>query len=436
MTSRAQEGEKSARGAKPEGFFQRIFSIFAGIGDPEAEKKKFLRSLAKELTRSRYKFYRPKGQEALPGLAKFFYEIYKLAAPAQLLLGNSAASGALRSFVIESYLSRRAARALGAPDRGLYRRARQDPLPRPGPGGDQARPHLLLRRLRRREEQADRRRLQHAPRLHQLRQLRLLLPPQEIRLGPPRAQLLATSPSSSPSTASTSSTTSRTSSRSSAPSTSRRDWALIFGALKDYKKIDIVPIEAWTKFVAAASELRKSVVLDQIVRHLKEDPFWDRKPRVPERAHRRALPPEAQDPDRDRHPAHHPGAAQLQDRRDRQPDLRHVRHPADEELHREGQRGLREEDARRLHAGPGHELPQGLPDGLLQEGHPRARRPPHHQGPVDRQPPVPAALRLLPRHHRRLGARSSSSTRSSPTRASSARACARPSPRPTATRTR
>jgi len=33
--------------------------------------------------------------------------------------------------------------------------------------------------------------------------------------------------------------------------------------------------------VPAALELRKSLVLDQMVRHIKEDPFWESKPRVP-----------------------------------------------------------------------------------------------------------------------------------------------------------
>ena len=88
-----------------EGIFQRIIAIFVGMSDPESEKKKLLRAIGKDLARSRYKFYRPKGQEALPGLAKFFYEIYKIVAPAQVLLGNAQTSGALRAFVIESFLT-------------------------------------------------------------------------------------------------------------------------------------------------------------------------------------------------------------------------------------------------------------------------------------------------------------------------------------------
>jgi len=45
--------------------------------------------------------------------------------------------------------------------------------------------------------------------------------------------------------------------------------------------VDIVQIETWSKFVAAAADLRKSMVLDKIVRHLKDDPFWESKPRRP-----------------------------------------------------------------------------------------------------------------------------------------------------------
>ncbi|HTX71553.1 MAG TPA: hypothetical protein VMC79_01895, partial [Rectinemataceae bacterium] len=99
-------GSGAAAGKGGGGLIQRLLGIFVGIVDPDAEKKKLLRVIAKDLSRSRYKFYRPKGQEALPGLAKFFYETYKITAPAQVLLGNASASGALRSFVIESFLSK------------------------------------------------------------------------------------------------------------------------------------------------------------------------------------------------------------------------------------------------------------------------------------------------------------------------------------------
>ena len=90
MASVGKGKEETEGGAKPSGVLQRIFSMFSGMGDPDAEKKKFLRIIAKELPRSRYKFYKPKGQEALPGLPRFFHEIYRITAPAQVLLGGSA----------------------------------------------------------------------------------------------------------------------------------------------------------------------------------------------------------------------------------------------------------------------------------------------------------------------------------------------------------
>ncbi|MCF7928813.1 MAG: DUF5312 domain-containing protein [Spirochaetales bacterium] len=88
-----------------ESFFQRIFSLFLGGGDPEKEKKRVLKELAKSLKRSKYKFYKPSGKEALPGLAKFVYEIYKVVGPAQVFLENAESSNVLKGMFIEQYLT-------------------------------------------------------------------------------------------------------------------------------------------------------------------------------------------------------------------------------------------------------------------------------------------------------------------------------------------
>ncbi|PKL05247.1 MAG: hypothetical protein CVV53_08520, partial [Spirochaetae bacterium HGW-Spirochaetae-9] len=90
--------------SSPSGFFQKILGLF-GMGSPDADKKRLLKNIGKDLSRSRYKFYKPKSAEALPGLARFFYETYKVIAPAQVMLTNAAQSGALKSFVIESFLT-------------------------------------------------------------------------------------------------------------------------------------------------------------------------------------------------------------------------------------------------------------------------------------------------------------------------------------------
>jgi len=89
----------------PEGFFKRILSILFRGSDPEKEKKRLLREIAKTLKKHRLKFYNPKGEEAQAGMAKFFYEIYKIISPAQVLLENAESSGALRSIIIDAFMS-------------------------------------------------------------------------------------------------------------------------------------------------------------------------------------------------------------------------------------------------------------------------------------------------------------------------------------------
>jgi len=58
----SQDDEPSASG-----FFQKILGMF-GMGDPDADKKRLVKNIGKDLSRSRYRFYKPKSSEALPGL--------------------------------------------------------------------------------------------------------------------------------------------------------------------------------------------------------------------------------------------------------------------------------------------------------------------------------------------------------------------------------
>jgi hypothetical protein len=279
MASQGNSG-RTASGAKNESFLQRILSIFVSIGDPNAEKKKYLRGVAKELSRSRYKFYKPKGQEALPGLAKFFYEIYKITANAQLVLSNSAASGALRSFVIESYLSPEQRELSERLTEGhIEERAKtlslaqvQEETKRDLTSffvvfdGEKSKQiddayntllefinfvnfdyYFLLKKF---DSGLPERSFSYKPKFEAINGEYVAEDLQDFLEVFGALDL-------------------------------ENDWTPIFSALKEYKKIDVVPLEAWNKFVAAASELRKSLVLDLIVRHVKEDPFWANKPRLP-----------------------------------------------------------------------------------------------------------------------------------------------------------
>lgn len=70
-------------------FFQNLISSLFGSNDPEALKKKQLKNIAKDLSKSKYHFYKYNGNLVDPSFAKFFYDIYKAIAPAQVLFQNA-----------------------------------------------------------------------------------------------------------------------------------------------------------------------------------------------------------------------------------------------------------------------------------------------------------------------------------------------------------
>jgi hypothetical protein len=278
MASKGETG--GGPGAQRPGFLGRLLGIFSGIGDPESEKKKFLRSIAKDLSRSRYKFYRPKDQEALPGLAKFFYEVYKVTAPAQVLLSNATSSGALRSFVIESYLSaeqRELSERLT--EASIVERSKtaqlavlQEEIKRDMTSlfvvfdGEMSRQidsayntllgfinfinfdyYFLLKKF---DSSLPERSFGYKPKFETINGEYVVDDLQDF------LEVFV-------------------------PLDLESDWMRIFSALKEYRKADVVQAEIWSKLAPAAHDVKKSGVLDQVVRHLKKEPFWECKPRYP-----------------------------------------------------------------------------------------------------------------------------------------------------------
>lgn len=105
------------------GFLQKLISLFTGGDDPEREKKRMLKEIAKELKKQKYKFYKPSSKEVLPGLGKWFFSLYKLLGPARILLENAEGSGALKTILIESFLSENQQAKLNAFDEDNIRGA-------------------------------------------------------------------------------------------------------------------------------------------------------------------------------------------------------------------------------------------------------------------------------------------------------------------------
>lgn len=85
-------------------FIQNIItSLFSG-GDDNAIKRKMLKRIAKNLSKTKYHFYKPSSHEIDPNFAKFFYEIYKAVSPAQLMFANTNPAS-IKRIVIDLSLS-------------------------------------------------------------------------------------------------------------------------------------------------------------------------------------------------------------------------------------------------------------------------------------------------------------------------------------------
>jgi len=104
QASKTPPQQKSAFPSKQPGFLDRLVALFAS-DDPERQKQRQLRDIAAELRRSRLHFYNPLKATVEPGLARFFWEIYKTVAAAQVLVKGAEVSGALKMTLVESSLS-------------------------------------------------------------------------------------------------------------------------------------------------------------------------------------------------------------------------------------------------------------------------------------------------------------------------------------------
>ena len=96
--------QKSATPRSAPGFFERLVSLFAS-DDPERQKQRQLREITAELKKSRARYYNPARGTAEPGLARFFFDVYKAVAAAQVLLRGAEVSGALKMVLVDLSLS-------------------------------------------------------------------------------------------------------------------------------------------------------------------------------------------------------------------------------------------------------------------------------------------------------------------------------------------
>ena len=82
--------EKNKGTEKKGGFFQNLFSSLFRNSNPEAEKKRKLKMIAKSFSKTKFhSFYKPGSGEAQAPFAKLFYDLYKITNSAQLLIKST-----------------------------------------------------------------------------------------------------------------------------------------------------------------------------------------------------------------------------------------------------------------------------------------------------------------------------------------------------------
>ncbi|MBR1536789.1 MAG: hypothetical protein IJ630_07610 [Treponema sp.] len=69
-------------------FFHKLLDSLIGGKDADAAKKKQLKNIAKTLSKTRFKYYKPGSDQALPAMGKFFYDLYKALSACQTLFNT------------------------------------------------------------------------------------------------------------------------------------------------------------------------------------------------------------------------------------------------------------------------------------------------------------------------------------------------------------
>jgi hypothetical protein len=256
-----------------ESFFDRIIGIFFSTSDPEVEKKRLLKQIAKDLSKSRYKWYKPASEEALGGMGKFFYEIYKVISSAQIILANANASMVLKNVLIELSLTESQLKLKESfSEESLKERAKsvspkeltlqvKDELSAFITEFDSEKIQTIdalysqiemlvnfvsfdyFFLLKKFDSNIPERTFSYTPKFEIIRGEYVLEDLKDFILI---AYALPTDV----------------------------DWPRIFSVIKAYRDVDPVAIGQWNKLLAVLSELRKSGYIEQIIRHISKDPSY------------------------------------------------------------------------------------------------------------------------------------------------------------------
>lgn len=102
----AKKNNQKEKKTQKESFFQSILASLFKNSNPEAEKKRKLRNIAKAISKSKYRnFYKPGTNEMQAPFGKFIFDIYKAVAPVQIMFKNIPNPSVFTKHIISFILS-------------------------------------------------------------------------------------------------------------------------------------------------------------------------------------------------------------------------------------------------------------------------------------------------------------------------------------------
>ena len=247
--------------------------MFFSTTDPEVEKKRQLKVIAKELSKSRYKWYRPGSEEALPGMGKFFYELYKVIGAAQVILANANSSMVLKNVLIELSLSdnqfqlkerlseealKERAKTVNPKELAIQVKSEVAAFVAEFDSEKIRKIDALYSQLelmvnfvsfdyifllKKFDSSIPERTFSYSPKYESIRGEYVLEDLKDFGLVAYSLPLDA-------------------------------DWPKIFAIVKAYREVEPVAIGQWNKLLNAVTELRRTGIIEQIVRHLSKDPSY------------------------------------------------------------------------------------------------------------------------------------------------------------------
>jgi hypothetical protein len=261
--------------------FDRLLSFFHRHGGEKGAKGHLLKQLAKDLTANRFaRFYKPRLMEVQPGMGKFFYDLYKALSHAQVFLQNAAKSAQLKQITVEIFLDMKhldARQRLNA--EYVEQRAKTMSIIEVS--------HLLKEDLTLLSEAFDADFTAKVDRCYNqilslvhlagfdyflfLRKFDPNLLERNFNLTPQfrpvRGQTIVEDIKDFLEVF--------------YPFDTDQDWTLPLRILKVYKNgLDVVTAAEWSKLIGNLRELRRSSVLELLVRHIGQNPGWEFKPRL------------------------------------------------------------------------------------------------------------------------------------------------------------